>query len=103
MIDLESDDIPEGYFECEDGDYCDHEEYEIDVCTGRAACQVCGARWWATKEQVDAELDRIADYTKWTDQENRRERWREVLYWLWWPLRQLRRFWPERHDDEIPF
>jgi hypothetical protein len=58
-----------------DGDYkdeCDHEESEMDVCTGRVECQICGHRWWATKEEIDAELDRMAAYSEWDRQQNSR-------------------------------
>jgi len=35
--------------ECEP---CAHEEYEIDILTGRATCDACGSVWNATEDQM---------------------------------------------------
>lgn len=65
-------------------DCCDHEQFEIDVCTGRAQCDSCGHAWWASNAEVDAELDRIAAYDEWCRREDAIERG-------WSPLDVLRR------------
>lgn len=27
---------------------CDHDDYDLDILTGRATCNMCGERWWAS-------------------------------------------------------
>lgn len=27
---------------------CDHDDYDLDILTGRATCNMCGDRWWAS-------------------------------------------------------
>jgi hypothetical protein len=56
---------------------CMHENYEIDVCTGRAECDYCPASWYLTSEQIDAELERQANYHEECEREDRRQRRRE--------------------------
>lgn len=41
---------------------CEHEHYEIDVCTGRAECDSCPKSWYLSSEEIDAELYRQATY-----------------------------------------
>ena len=31
---------------------CDHDDYDIDILTGRASCNMCDYRWWATEAQI---------------------------------------------------
>ena len=89
--------------------YCEHDEYEIDVCMGRAECQICGERWWVTKEEVDAQCERIADYDAWCRKQERREFWQRITYPIRWPIfRLLQIILPRKSasvltDDEIPF
>ncbi len=88
---------------------CEHENYEIDVCTGRAECDQCSHSWYLSSEDVDRELDRQARYQDDMDHENRRQWWRDRTY----PVRMflhrvLMRVWPRKslsvlHDDEVPF
>lgn len=46
--DFEEDDFYDGY----DEDFCDHDDRDVDILTGRASCWRCGESWWMT----DAEL-----------------------------------------------
>lgn len=41
---------------------CEHEDYDIVVCTGRASCNCCDHRWYLSSEEIDAELDRQSRY-----------------------------------------
>lgn len=92
---------------------CMHEHYEIDVCTGRAECDYCPASWHLTDEQIDAELERQANYHEECEREDRRQRrrefWRKLTLPIRWPIfRLLERIWPRKSlsvltDDEIPF
>lgn len=107
------------YYDDDDDDdydaerYCEHEDYDIDVCTGRASCNCCDHRWYLTSEEIDAELTRQANYyedcERWERQERRREFWRKVTLPIRWPIfRLLERVWPRKSltvltDDEIPF
>jgi hypothetical protein len=98
-------------YDDEDRDYCEHEEYEIDVLTGRAECDYCGVSWWATTEQIEAEQNRMAQYSEWAAEQDAIERRRERWVWvhrLW--LKAVDALWlrtrKPRHlltDDEIPF
>ena len=88
---------------------CEHENYEIDICTYRAECDQCSHSWYLTSEEIDCELDRQANYYDDMVREERRQHWRALTY----PIRMfffrvLERVWPHKalnvlHDDEIPF
>ncbi len=88
---------------------CDHENYEIDVCTGRASCDQCSHYWYLSSEDIDAECERQARYQDDMDREERRRWWRDRTY----PVRMfffriLERVWPRKahkvlDDEEIPF
>lgn len=91
---------------------CEHEHYEIDVCTGRAECDYCSHSWYLTSEEIDAELDRQARYYEDMERENRRQWWRDLfapiidpINSLRWKLRRMRWRWQRSPviDDEIPF
>jgi hypothetical protein len=88
---------------------CEHENYDIDVCTGRAECDQCSHSWYLSSEEIDAELDRQARYEDDMDRENRRQWWRDLTYPVrMFAFRVLERIWPRKagsvlHDDEIPF
>lgn len=49
------DDDYEGY----DDDFCDHDDYDADILTGRAQCYRCGEAWWLSDGQLRQEI-RIA-------------------------------------------
>ncbi|UFX42017.1 hypothetical protein HAP47_0022255 [Bradyrhizobium sp. 41S5] len=92
---------------------CEHEHYEIDVCTGRAQCEYCSKSWHLSAEEIDAELDRQANYQEECEREERRRRrrefWRKLTLPVRWPIfRLLERVWPRNSlsiltDDEISF
>lgn len=92
---------------------CCHEHYEIDVCTGRAECDYCDKSWYLSAEEIDAELERQANYHDDMEREERRQRrqefWRKLTLPIRWPIfRLLERVWPRKSlsvltDDEIPF
>ncbi len=92
---------------------CNHEHYEIDVCTGRAECDYCSKSWYLSIDEIDAELDRQANYHQEFEREERRQRrhklWRKLTFPIRWPLfRLLERVCPRKSlsiltDDEIPF
>lgn len=109
---------PRDYYEDEEDEYnperdCEHENYEIDVCTGRAECDQCSKSWYLSAEEIDAELDRQANYHEDCEREERRQRrlvfWRKLTLPIRWPIfRMLERIWPRKSlvvltDDEIPF
>lgn len=70
-----------GYDERDDDYYaeaeCEHEHYEIDVCTGRAECDQCSKSWYLDSDEIDAELERQANYQDECEREDRRQRRRE--------------------------
>jgi hypothetical protein len=90
---------------------CDHDETEMDVCTGRVECQICGARWFASRDEVDRELDRIATYDEWCAEQVRpwnrfKQWWRDTRLVTW----ARARWWAWRHprievedEPELPF
>jgi hypothetical protein len=88
---------------------CEHDQYEIDVCTGRAECDSCSKSWYLSNEEIDAELDRQARYHDDMDREERRQWWRDRTYPVrMFVFRVLERIWPRKalsvlEDDEIPF
>jgi hypothetical protein len=92
---------------------CEHDDYDIDVCMGRASCGCCSKVWYLDSAQIDAELDRQAAYhedcERWERQQSRREFWRKLTLPIRWPIfRLLERLWPRKSlsvltDDEIPF
>lgn len=44
---------------------CDHDEYETDVLTGRAFCQMCDYTWYQTSADLARDQERTARYTRW--------------------------------------
>lgn len=110
MTDLDYDDDYDDYDPARD---CEHEHYEIDVCTGRAECDYCSRYWYLLADEIDAELDRQTRYheecERWERQQRRREFWLRLTYPIRWPIfRMLQRIWPRKSlsvltDDEIPF
>lgn len=106
-------DYYDGYDDYDAERECDHEHYEIDVCTGRAECDYCSKSWYLSDEEMNAEFDRQARYQEECEQEERRQRrqefWRKLTLPVRWPIfRLLERVWPRKSlsvltDDEIPF
>ena len=105
-----------GYDEYDDYDAereCEHEHFEIDVCTGRVECDCCSMYWYLTSAEIDAELERQSRYHDDMEREERRQRhrefWRKLTLPIRWPIfRLLEKVWPRRSlsvltDDEIPF
>lgn len=43
-------------------DECDHDDYELDILTGRATCCCCDHVWYPSDEAIEAEIQRQADY-----------------------------------------
>lgn len=88
---------------------CDHDDYELDILTGRASCNMCDHRWYASDGEVAEEIEhqRYSDVN--IGRENRRQWWRDKTYPVrMFVFRVLERIWPRKalsvlHDDEIPF
>ena len=57
-------------------DYCDHDEYDIDILTGRCECSRCPTSWYATDDQIRQEIQRQATYYEDIEREERRQWWR---------------------------
>jgi len=90
--------------DCWDDDYCTHDDYEIDTISGHCRCYSCGRSWWASDDQIQAEIDHQNAYVEWTERENRREWWRNLRDKMFgWIHRPLARRAPVLDDDEIPF
>lgn len=72
--DYESDDL---------SDECDHEDYEVDILTGRAECNRCPHSWYQTAEDIEREIERIREYDAWQAEQYRAEHWWwRVWFWL---------------------
>ena len=84
----------------DDDDPCDHQEYEADVLTGRAICNMCGHAWWLTTEELNAEHRRIAEYGEWAADQYRRERWEWLARWWDWLKPRWRK---SPTSDDLPF
>lgn len=88
---------------------CEHENYEIDICTGRAECDYCSHYWYLTSEEIHAELDRQARYHDDMEREERRQWWRDKTYLVrMFIFRILERVWPKKahkvlDDSDLPF
>lgn len=55
--------MPTDYFyDVDDHDAtCDHEDYEVDILTGRASCWRCGETWWLSSDELKEELRLAAE------------------------------------------
>lgn len=106
---LMSPDQERGYYDGEPGEECDHDDYEADILTGRATCNMCGHSWYQTQDEIEREIAHIREYDEWQREERRREFWRWLTYPIRWPIyRAMNRLWPRQSlavlsDDEIPF
>jgi hypothetical protein len=88
---------PQGKYDDNPSDYCDHEDYEADILTGRATCPECRHSWHLTADEIANEQRRQREYDAMCERLNRRENWSRRLRWLlsWWPV--------QHREDEIPF
>jgi hypothetical protein len=43
-------------YDYDEDDPCDHDEYDVDILTGRAHCWRCGHAWWLSSQELRAEL-----------------------------------------------
>lgn len=90
-------------------DLCDHEDYDVDILSGRASCNNCLAHWYVDQEEVERQIEHQRRYSDWEERENRWEFWRKLTHPVRWPIyRLLERIWPRKScsvltDDEIPF
>lgn len=94
-------------------DECEHDNYEIDILTGRAECDTCYHSWPATSEEIAAAVRHQRQYHEWEERENRRQWWRDLFAPITGPVRRTverfriwrdsRTFQPSVGDDEIPF
>ena len=89
----------DSYVYDEQDDPCEHESYEVNS-EGRATCDRCGACWWQTFEQMEAQRAADKMYDEYCRKEEARKR-REVLmdrvlFWRRWRK-------PKAVDDNIPF
>jgi len=92
----------------DDGPECDHEDYEIDTLDWECRC-ICGHHWPASEDQVNAEIEFLANSDVNIERENRRQWWRDLFQ----PIRNLahrfyewrvgRNFEISKSDDDIPF
>jgi hypothetical protein len=90
-------------------DHCEHDQYEIDILTGRAECDMCSHSWRVTDAQMRREIELQSKYYDDMERMERRQWWRDRTY----PVRMflhrlLAKVWPRKslsvlHDDEIPF
>ncbi len=107
-----NDEIDEYEDRLEDEDPCDHEGYDTDILDGRCRCWRCGESWYATTEQIDAQLRFESEYYETMEREERRQWWRDRLWPLpeWWEavrsIFRRRKAAPAMFadlDDDIPF
>lgn len=79
---------------------CDHENFEVDIITGRCHCDRCPESWYASDDEIDCQIRLEAEYYEHMERENRRQWWRD----LWSKVRSF--FWrpkPKINDDDLPF
>jgi hypothetical protein len=96
-----------------DDDPCEHDEYEVDIVSGRCECSRCPETWSATGVQIEHEIERQRAYYEYEERENRRQWWRDLVSPIFRPWRALkdrihiwrlgRNFEQSIGDDEIPF
>lgn len=55
------------FYDGDDEDWCDHDNPEVDILTGRATCWQCGATWFLSDAQLKREVElQIACVEAWT-------------------------------------
>jgi hypothetical protein len=87
-------------------DICDCLHYEVDILVGIATCDDCGRRWTQTPEQIDREIERLAEYDHLQHEWNRPPSlWQRIRERVTGWVANLRRKKPHREipDDGIPF
>lgn len=80
---------------------CDHEDYDVDIVTGRASCNDCLAHWYVSDEEIQLQIEHEAAYHERMERESRHQWWRD----LWASIRSII---PHRkrafvNHDDIPF
>lgn len=101
-----NDEIDDLEHELSEPDPCDHEDFEVDILDGRCWCDRCGHRWYATNEQVEAQIEHQRAYDEWETRENRWQWWRDLVApgraffskLSWWICHR-----EKIADDDIPF
>lgn len=81
---------------------CDHEDYDVDIVTGRASCNHCLANWYVGEEEIQRQIAHEAAYHEEMERENRRQWWRD----LWASVRSIftrRKRAAAITDDDVPF
>lgn len=86
---------------------CDHEDYDVDILTGRASCDHCLANWYVGEDEIVRQIEHQAAYDEQCERENRRQWWRDLFAPLSRTLHYLLRPFQQRPrpiiDDDIPF
>lgn len=91
---------------------CDHDDYDVDILSGRASCNRCMEHWYVSDDEVNRQIEHEAAYHEHMERENRRQWWSDVLYAVRHPLVTIhwqlcKRGWIGRRatasDDDIPF
>lgn len=83
-------------------DYCDHDDYDVDILEGRAHCNHCPESWYVSEKEVLRQIEHEAAYQDMCERENRRQWWRD----LWASIRSIiprRKRIANITDDDIPF
>ena len=78
---------------------CEHEDFSVDILTGRAECDRCPHSWYAGEDEIKRQIQHEADYYEHMEREERRQWWRD----LWSSIKSII---PRRKhivDDDIPF
>lgn len=105
-----------GYYD-EDEPECPHDEFDIDIFTGRAECSQCNETWMATEAQMAAQMELEEDWAKEAERQARPwnrlwRRWRNSRACRWLVLTSVyqrysrwiyNRKLPPAMDDDIPF
>lgn len=81
---------------------CDHEDYDVDIVTGRASCNNCLANWYVGDDEIQRQIEHEAAYYENMERECRRQWWRD----LWASIRSV--FPPRKRlaaidEDDVPF
>lgn len=94
---------------CDDEPGCDHDDYDLDILTGRASCNMCDHGWYASDGEIAEEAEHQRRYSEHEARESRRQWWRDRTYPVrMFVFRVLERVWPRKalkvlDDSEIPF
>lgn len=87
--DRDIDEASPGYWDEPDTD-CWHEDYDADILTGRATCNMCGHSWWQTSEEIEREQRHQIEYAKLCEAWNAEPEPNETAA-------------AELNDDDLPF